>query len=79
MKKSQNGRTSVSHFFHTQKQKVAMLYWLILIPIVLAIITIMYFDRDSRRIILAVQLGMVIYTTYLFRRIALITYMTLFI
>lgn len=47
-----------------------MLYWLILIPIVIAIINIMYFDRDSRRIILGVQLGMVLYATYLFRRIA---------
>lgn len=44
-----------------------MLYWLILIPIVIAIINIMYFDRDSRRIILGVQLGMVVYASYLFR------------
>jgi len=47
-----------------------MLYWLILIPILIAIINIMYFDRDSRRIILAVQLGMVLYATYLFRQVA---------
>ncbi|SFC51734.1 multicomponent Na+:H+ antiporter subunit D [Alkalibacterium subtropicum] len=47
-----------------------MLYWLVLIPIVIAIINIMYFDRDSRRIILAVQLGMGVYATDLFRRVA---------
>ncbi|MER2063748.1 MAG: proton-conducting transporter membrane subunit [Alkalibacterium sp.] len=44
-----------------------MLYWLILVPILIAIINIMYFDRDSRRIIVGVQLGMVLYATYLFR------------
>lgn len=43
-----------------------MLYWLIIIPIVIAVINISFFHSDSRKFIVGSQIGITVYASYLF-------------
>lgn len=46
-----------------------MLYWLIIVPIIIAVINIGFIHSDSRKLIVGSQLGITLHTTYLFFRI----------
>lgn len=43
-----------------------MLYWLIIVPILIAVVNIGFFHSDSRKLILFSQLGVTLYASYLF-------------
>lgn len=43
-----------------------MLYWLIIVPIVIAVINVGFIHSDSRKLIVGSQLGITVYATYLF-------------
>ncbi|PRY83329.1 complex I subunit 5 family protein [Alkalibacterium olivapovliticus] len=43
-----------------------MLYWLVIIPIIIAVINIGFIHSDSRKLIVGSQIGITLYTTYLF-------------
>ncbi|OJF94032.1 complex I subunit 5 family protein [Alkalibacterium sp. 20] len=46
-----------------------MLYWLIIVPIAIAVINIGFIHSDSRKLIIASQVGIVGYTSYLFYKV----------